>query len=144
MYLNTFTRLMNNVSVISLGIYLVFILMMFWYTTSHSPCSFGLISRISSHPAVFFSHNKPANSAFSTINQRNEQADYLNILIIYVLFLEKITPMALLKFIPIFLALKISNLPVWPLIQLSFPYLAFPSIWPSNGVRWEAKSQFYP
>jgi hypothetical protein len=23
---------------------------------------------------VFFSHNKPANSAFSTINQRNEQA----------------------------------------------------------------------
>jgi hypothetical protein len=38
------------------------------------PCSFGLISRISSHPAVFFSHNKPANSAFSTINQRNEQA----------------------------------------------------------------------
>jgi hypothetical protein len=39
-----------------------------------SPCSFGLISRISSHPVVFFSHNKPANSAFSTINQRNEQA----------------------------------------------------------------------
>jgi hypothetical protein len=39
-----------------------------------SPCSFGLISRISSHPAVFFSHNKTANSAFSTINQRNEQA----------------------------------------------------------------------
>jgi hypothetical protein len=38
-----------------------------------APCSFGLISRISSHPAVFFSHNKPANSAFSTINQRNEQ-----------------------------------------------------------------------
>jgi hypothetical protein len=38
------------------------------------PCSFGLISRISSHPAVFFSHNKPANSAFSTINQRNEHA----------------------------------------------------------------------
>jgi hypothetical protein len=27
--------------------------------------SFGLISRISSHPAVFFSHNKPANSIFS-------------------------------------------------------------------------------
>jgi hypothetical protein len=23
---------------------------------------------------VFFSHNKPVNSAFSTINQRNEQA----------------------------------------------------------------------
>jgi hypothetical protein len=23
---------------------------------------------------VFFSHNKPANSSFSTINQRNEQA----------------------------------------------------------------------
>jgi hypothetical protein len=39
-----------------------------------APCSFGLISKISSHPAVFFSHNKPANSAFSTINQRNEQA----------------------------------------------------------------------
>jgi hypothetical protein len=35
---------------------------------------FGLISRISSHPAVFFSHNKPANSTFSIINQRNEQA----------------------------------------------------------------------
>jgi hypothetical protein len=46
----------------------------------HWPCSFGLISRISSHPAVFFSHNKPANSAFSTINQRNEQADYSQIL----------------------------------------------------------------
>jgi hypothetical protein len=29
------------------------------------------------HPAVFFSHNKPANSAFSTINQRNEQAPNL-------------------------------------------------------------------
>jgi hypothetical protein len=41
----------------------------------HAPCSFGLISRISSHPAVFFSHNKPANNAFNTINQRNEQAD---------------------------------------------------------------------
>jgi hypothetical protein len=39
-----------------------------------SPCSFGLISTISSHLAVFFSHNKPANSTFSTINQRNEQA----------------------------------------------------------------------
>jgi hypothetical protein len=39
-----------------------------------SPCSFGLISRISSHPVVFFSHNKSANSAFSTINQRNEHA----------------------------------------------------------------------
>jgi hypothetical protein len=24
---------------------------------------------------VFFSHNKPANNAFNTINQRNEQAD---------------------------------------------------------------------
>jgi hypothetical protein len=42
-----------------------------------APCSFGLISRISSHPAVFFSHNEPANSAFSTINQRNEQAEGL-------------------------------------------------------------------
>jgi hypothetical protein len=41
----------------------------------YAPCSFGLISRISNHPAVFFSHNKPANSAFNTINQRNEQAD---------------------------------------------------------------------
>jgi hypothetical protein len=40
-----------------------------------TPCLFGLISRISSHPAVFFSHNKPANSAFSIINQRNEQAE---------------------------------------------------------------------
>jgi hypothetical protein len=28
-------------------------------------CSFQLISGISSHPAVFFSHNKPANSTFS-------------------------------------------------------------------------------
>jgi hypothetical protein len=28
-------------------------------------CSFELISGISSHPAVFFSHNKPANSTFS-------------------------------------------------------------------------------
>jgi hypothetical protein len=46
-------------------------------SSPQSPCSFGLISRISSHPAVFFSHNKPANSAFSTINQRNEQAEYL-------------------------------------------------------------------
>jgi hypothetical protein len=43
--------------------------------TKDPPCSFGLISRINSHPAVFFSHNKPANSAFSTINQRNEQAE---------------------------------------------------------------------
>jgi hypothetical protein len=40
-----------------------------------APRSFGLISTISSHPAVFFSHNKPANSTFSTINQRNEQAE---------------------------------------------------------------------
>jgi hypothetical protein len=39
-----------------------------------APCSFGLISRINSDPAVFFSHNKPANSVFSTINQRNEHA----------------------------------------------------------------------
>jgi hypothetical protein len=30
-----------------------------------SPCSFELISRISNHPTVFFSHNKPANSTFS-------------------------------------------------------------------------------
>jgi hypothetical protein len=30
-----------------------------------SPCSLELISRISSHPAVFFSHNEPANSTFS-------------------------------------------------------------------------------
>jgi hypothetical protein len=28
-------------------------------------CSFRWISGISSHPAVFFSHNKPANSTFS-------------------------------------------------------------------------------
>jgi hypothetical protein len=38
-----------------------------------TPCSFGLISRISRHPTVFLSHNKPANSTFSTINQRNGQ-----------------------------------------------------------------------
>jgi hypothetical protein len=30
-----------------------------------SPCSFELFSQISSHPAVFFSHNKPTNSTFS-------------------------------------------------------------------------------
>jgi hypothetical protein len=36
-----------------------------------------LVSRISSHPAVFFSHNKLANSTLSTINQRNEQAESL-------------------------------------------------------------------
>jgi hypothetical protein len=29
------------------------------------PCSFELISGISSHPAVFFSHNKSANNTFS-------------------------------------------------------------------------------
>jgi hypothetical protein len=29
-----------------------------------TPCSFRWISRISSHPAVFFSHNKLANSTF--------------------------------------------------------------------------------
>jgi hypothetical protein len=29
------------------------------------PCSFELFSGISSHPAVFFSHNKSANSTFS-------------------------------------------------------------------------------
>jgi hypothetical protein len=46
---------------------------MFRFGNKMTPCSFGLISRISSHPAMFFSHNKPANSAFSTINQRNEQ-----------------------------------------------------------------------
>jgi hypothetical protein len=40
-----------------------------------SPYSFRLISTISSHPTVFFSHNKPANSTFSTINQRNEQSE---------------------------------------------------------------------
>jgi hypothetical protein len=33
-----------------------------------SPGSFRWISRISSHPAVFFSHNKPANSTFSHNN----------------------------------------------------------------------------
>jgi hypothetical protein len=31
----------------------------------HTPCSFELFSQISSHPALFFSHNKPANSTFS-------------------------------------------------------------------------------
>jgi hypothetical protein len=41
----------------------------------NSSCSFGL-----SHPAVFFSHNKPANSAFSIINQRNEHAIYCTVL----------------------------------------------------------------
>jgi hypothetical protein len=41
-----------------------------------SPRSFGLISRISSHPAVFFSYNKPANNTFNTINQRNEHGAY--------------------------------------------------------------------
>jgi hypothetical protein len=30
-----------------------------------APCSFELFSKISSHSAVFFSHNKPANSTFS-------------------------------------------------------------------------------
>jgi hypothetical protein len=30
-----------------------------------SPCSFELFSGISSHPAVFFSHNEPANNTFS-------------------------------------------------------------------------------
>jgi hypothetical protein len=30
-----------------------------------APCSFEHISRISSHPAIFFSHNKLANRTFS-------------------------------------------------------------------------------
>jgi hypothetical protein len=30
-----------------------------------TPCSFELFSQISSHPAVFFFHNKPTNSTFS-------------------------------------------------------------------------------
>jgi hypothetical protein len=30
-----------------------------------APCSLELISRISNHSAVFFSHNKPANGTFS-------------------------------------------------------------------------------
>jgi hypothetical protein len=34
-------------------------------TCSNSRLSFELISGISSHSAVFFSHNKPANSIFS-------------------------------------------------------------------------------
>jgi hypothetical protein len=33
-----------------------------------SPCLFELFREISSHPAVFFSHNKPANSTFSHNN----------------------------------------------------------------------------
>jgi hypothetical protein len=33
--------------------------------SQQSSCSFELFSEISSHPAVFFSHNKPANSTFS-------------------------------------------------------------------------------
>jgi hypothetical protein len=33
-----------------------------------APCSFRWFSQMSSHPAVFFSHNKPANSAFSHNN----------------------------------------------------------------------------
>jgi hypothetical protein len=37
---------------------------------------------MSSHPAVFFSHNKPVNSAFSTINQRNEQAVSMGVIFI--------------------------------------------------------------
>jgi hypothetical protein len=32
------------------------------------PCSFRWFSGISSHPTVFFSHNKPANSTFSHNN----------------------------------------------------------------------------
>jgi hypothetical protein len=35
-----------------------------FYSTP-SPCLFELFSQISSHLAVFFSHNKPANSTFS-------------------------------------------------------------------------------
>jgi hypothetical protein len=34
-------------------------------TCSLTPCSFRWFSQISSHSAVFFSHNKPANSIFS-------------------------------------------------------------------------------
>jgi hypothetical protein len=37
-------------------------------TYSLTPCSFEHISRISRHPAVFFSHNKPVNSTFSHNN----------------------------------------------------------------------------
>jgi hypothetical protein len=33
-----------------------------------SPCSFRWFSEISSHPAVFFSHNKPATNTFSCNN----------------------------------------------------------------------------
>jgi hypothetical protein len=41
---------------------------------------------------------------------------------------EKITSMALLKLSLPFLALKSFSLPIWHSIQLSIPYLAFPSI----------------
>jgi hypothetical protein len=42
------------------------VLLCLWkFCNSLSPCSLELISQISSHPAVFFSHNKPTNSTFS-------------------------------------------------------------------------------
>jgi hypothetical protein len=40
------------------------------------PCSLELFSGISSHPAVFFSHNKPANSTFSH-NKPAKRTGYL-------------------------------------------------------------------
>jgi hypothetical protein len=36
-----------------------------WASALLLPCSFHWISGISNHPTVFFSHDKPANSAFS-------------------------------------------------------------------------------
>jgi hypothetical protein len=36
-----------------------------WSAKKLSPCSSELFSQISNHLAVFFSHNKPANSTFS-------------------------------------------------------------------------------
>jgi hypothetical protein len=39
-----------------------------WSGRFLSSCSFEHISRISSHPTVFFSHNKPVNSTFSHNN----------------------------------------------------------------------------
>jgi hypothetical protein len=42
--------------------------MLRWIKNFMPPCSFELIIQISSHPAVLFSHNKPANSTFSHNN----------------------------------------------------------------------------
>jgi hypothetical protein len=42
----------------------------------HSSSIIELISRISSHPAVFFSHNKPMNSTFSH-NKPAKRTDWM-------------------------------------------------------------------